>query len=49
MNSETKEFVSLFEYLARGSSGGRGLGEDVNMRVVEGMKTFGVVKKMCSV
>lgn len=39
VDGETMEFVCLFKYLGKCSSGGGGLKEAVNMRIVEGPKS----------
>ena len=48
LNGERMEVVNSFKYLGSCFSSDGGVKEDVSMRVGEGMKTFGAMKRMWS-
>ena len=48
LNGERMEVVNSFKYLGSCFSSGGGVKEDVSMRVGEGMKTFGAMKRVWS-
>ena len=49
LNGETMEEVQSFKYLGSCFSNDGGVKEDVSMRVGEGMKTFGAMKRLWNV